>query len=86
MPHRVTVTTPLPTGVVGLTIASATGGPGLPAIAGQVLTLEDSQFAKIPNWWFSTANSTGAAILTDNGEVTAGGPQGVQGATGPTGP
>lgn len=69
MPHQLTVVNPLPHGVVGVNIPNPTG-PGIPAVAGQVLVLPDTAFCYIPNWWFATTNSFGVAILTDNGEIS----------------
>lgn len=70
MPHQLTVVNPLPHGVVGVNIPNGSGGPGIPAIAGQVLVLPDTGFSFIPNWWFATTNSFGVAILVDNGEIS----------------
>jgi hypothetical protein len=68
VPHQITVHNPLPSGVVGVNIPNPSG-PGIPAIAGQVLVLPDTGFSFIPSWWFGTANSFGVAILTDNGQI-----------------
>jgi len=74
MPHKCTVVSPLPTGVVGLTVPSPWGAPGMPVIAGQVLVLDDAAFAQIPQFWFGTSNSFGVALITDNGELDPGVP------------
>lgn len=69
MAHRCTVVNPLPAGSVGLTLPSPWGAPGIPAIAGQQLTLDDAGFSLVPQYWFTTQNSLGAAVLIDNGMV-----------------
>jgi hypothetical protein len=69
VPHSLTVKNPLPVGVEGVNIPNS-AGPGIPAIAGQTLVLPDTAFCYIPSWWFSTTNSFGVAILTDNGEIS----------------
>jgi hypothetical protein len=75
MAHSVTVNTPLPTGVPNLVLplvapttpGVAGPGMGMPVYAGQVIVLNDASFAIIPSEWFTTSNSFGVAVLTDNG-------------------
>jgi hypothetical protein len=70
VPHQLTIANPLPHGVTGVNIPNSSGMGGIPAVAGQVLVLPDTAFCYIPNYWFSTANSFGVAIMTDNGEIS----------------
>jgi hypothetical protein len=74
VPHSLTVVNPLPKGVAGATIPMTGGGPGIPAIAGQTLVLDDISFSYIPGWWFNSSNSFGAAVLIDNGMLNPGVP------------
>jgi IPT/TIG domain len=74
VPHSLTVRNPLPSGTAGVTIPMTGGGPGIPAIPGQTLILDDISFSYIPNWWFNASNSFGAAILLDNGMLNPGVP------------
>lgn len=67
MSHSLTVRNPLPSGTAGVTIPMVGGGPGIPAIPGQTLVLDDVSFSYIPNWWFNTNNSLGGQVLIDNG-------------------
>lgn len=67
MPHSLTVANPLPRGVAGVTIPMTGGGPGIPALPGQTLVMDDISFSYIPNWWFNTFNSLGTPMLIDNG-------------------
>jgi IPT/TIG domain len=77
MAHKLTVANPLPTGVPNLVlpmIAPSTPnapGPsmGMPVYPGQVVTLTDASFAMIPAGWFTTANSFGKVLVTDNGII-----------------
>jgi hypothetical protein len=83
VPHKVTVVNQIHMpGTAALTIPGAHGDAGIPALPGQVLVLEDVQFALIPANWFTTANSVGYALLVDNGQIAQ---PSTTGATGPTG-